>query len=169
MKTDLNTLLTTLYVHLDDRILPAIGFSRDNHPGRKPLLNDVELICLVVAQHLLGIASERRWLTHAHANLKDMFPNLPQQSGWSKRVRQASRLLSPVITELARDTPSWAEITRLVDSTPIPCGKSRETVKRSDLAGYAGYVQPARVAQLRDHLEPCPSDRAEGGGVAQAT
>jgi hypothetical protein len=54
-------------------------------------------------------------------------------------VRQATGLLSAVITELARDTPSWGEITRLIDSTPLPCGKSRETVKRSDLAGHAGY------------------------------
>ena len=64
MKTDLNTLLTTLYVHLDDRILPALGFSRDRHPGRKPALNDVELLCLVVAQHLLGIASDRKWIRY---------------------------------------------------------------------------------------------------------
>lgn len=68
-----------------------------------------------------------------------MFPNLPAQSGWGKRVRQATGLLSAVITELARDTPSWGEITRLVDSTPLPCAASRETVKRSDLAGHAGY------------------------------
>jgi hypothetical protein len=51
VNTELNTLLVTLYVHLDDRILPAIGFSRDRSPGRKPALNDVELLCLV-AQHL---------------------------------------------------------------------------------------------------------------------
>jgi hypothetical protein len=139
VKTDLNTLLTTLYVHLDDRILPALGFSRDHHPGRKPVLNDVELLCLTVAQHLLGIASERKWIRYAHTHLLGMFPSLPQQSGWSKRVCQATGLLSAVITELARDTPSWGELTRLIDSTPVPCGKSRETVKRSDLAGHAGY------------------------------
>jgi hypothetical protein len=139
VKTDLNTLLTTLYVHLDDRILPALGFSRDHHPGRKPVLNDVELLCLIVAQHLLGIASERKWIRYAHTHLLGMFPSLPQQSGWSKRVRQATGLLSAVITELAHDTPSWGELTRLIDSTPVPCGKSRETVKRSDLAGHAGY------------------------------
>jgi hypothetical protein len=40
---------------------------------------------------------------------------------------------------LARDTESWHEILRLVDSTPVPCGTSRETVKRSALAGDAGY------------------------------
>ncbi|AIT60024.1 MULTISPECIES: IS982 family transposase [Actinomycetes] len=139
MNTDLNTLLITLYVHLDDRILPAIGFTRDHHPGRKPALNDVELLCLLVAQHLLGISSDRKWIRYARTHLKSMFPALPGQSGWGKRVRQSTGLLSAVITELARDTPSWNEVTRLIDSTPLPCGKSRETVKRSDLAGDAGY------------------------------
>src|SRR6218665_2156442 len=32
----------------------------------------------------------------------------------------------------------WDESTRLIDSSPVPCGLSRETVKRSNLAGYAG-------------------------------
>jgi hypothetical protein len=125
VKTHLNTLLTTLYVHLDDRILPALGFSRDHHPGRKPALNDVELLCLLVAQRLLGIASDRKWIRYARTHLLDMFPALPQQSGWGNRVRQAAGLPSAVITELARDTPSWADLTRLVDSTPVPCGTSR--------------------------------------------
>ena len=102
-------------------------------------MNDVELLCLLVAQQLLGIASDRKWIRYARTHLLDMFPSLPQQSGWGKRVRQSTGLLSAVITELARDTPSWADGTRLLDSTPVPCGKSRETVKRSDLAGHAGY------------------------------
>ena len=77
MKTDLNTLLTTLYVHLDDRILPALGFSRDHHSGHKPVLSDVELLCLIVAQHLLGIASERKWIRYAdsgHPAMSDLYP-----------------------------------------------------------------------------------------------
>ncbi len=68
-----------------------------------------------------------------------MFRNLPRQSGWGKRVRRSTGLLSAVITELARDTPSWREAIRLADSTPLPCAASRDTVKRSDLAGHAGY------------------------------
>ncbi|MCY7280318.1 MAG: IS982 family transposase, partial [Sphingomonas bacterium] len=86
--------MTTLYVQLDDRILPGLGFSRDRHPGRKLVLTDAELLCLVVAQQMLGIASDRKWIRYAHAHLKGMFPNLPQQSGWGKRVRQATGLLS---------------------------------------------------------------------------
>jgi hypothetical protein len=84
VKTDLNTLPTTLYVHLDDRIMPALGFSRDPHPGRNPTLSEVELLCLIVAQQLLGIASERKWIRHAHKHLKGMFPNRPRKIlGWA--------------------------------------------------------------------------------------
>ena len=139
MSNNLDTLLTALYVDLDDRVLPALGWSRDHRPGRKPVLTDAELICLVVAQQLLGISSERRWIRYAHKHLRQTFPYLPGQSGYSKRVRSLGGLLSAVMGELARDVPSWNDNLRLVDSTPLPCAASRETVKRSDLAGHAGY------------------------------
>jgi hypothetical protein len=136
---NLDTLLTALYVHLDDHVLPALGWSRDHRPGRKPVLDDAELVCLAVAQHLLGIASERRWIRYGRKNLAGMFPCLPGQSGYGKRLRRSGGLIAAVITELARDTGSWHDLLRLVDSTPLPCAASRETVKRSDLAGHAGY------------------------------
>jgi hypothetical protein len=136
---NLDTLLTTLYVQLEDRVLPALGWSRQHRPGRKPKLSDAELVCLAVAQHLLGIASERRWIRWARVHLRAAFPAVPGQSGFGKRLRAQAGLLAAVITELARDTPSWHDLLRLVDSTPLPCAASRETVKRSDLAGHAGY------------------------------
>lgn len=139
VRNNLDTLLTTLYVHLEDRVLPAVGWSRAHRPGRKPALTDGELLCLVVAQHLLGVASERRWVRYARKNLTGLFRYLPEQSGYGKRVRSLGGLISVVITELARDVDSWHDLLRLVDSTPVPCGTSRETVKRSDLAGHAGY------------------------------
>lgn len=139
MTNNLDTLLTALYVDLTDRVLPALGWSRDHRPGRKPALSDAELLCLAAAQHLLGIASERRWIRYARKNLAAMFPRLPGQSGYGKRLRRSGGLLAAVITELARDTASWHDLLRLVDSTPLPCAASRETVKRSGLAGYAGY------------------------------
>lgn len=92
-----------------------------------------------MAQQLLGVASERRWIRYARARLSGLFPQLPGQSGYGKRLRAQGGLIAAVITELARDTPSWHDDLRLVDSTPVPCAASRETVKRSDLAGHAGY------------------------------
>ncbi|MBP1136508.1 hypothetical protein JOE31_002740 [Arthrobacter sp. PvP023] len=108
-------------------------------PGRTPGLSDAERLCLVVAQQLLGYSSETRWIRYAGTHLTGMFPGIPQQSGYNKRIRAAGTLISATITALAKDTPSWHDVLRLVDSTPLPCGMSRETVKRSDLAAHAGY------------------------------
>ena len=40
---------------------------------------------------------------------------------------------------LADATPAAAELLRLMDATPVPCGQSVVTARRSDLYGYAGY------------------------------
>jgi hypothetical protein len=140
VNNELNTLLTTLYVFLTDRVLPDLGWSRRHRPGRKAVLDDAELLCLAVAQHLLhGRDSEAKWVRYARTHLRGMFPGIPDQSGYNKRIRAAGPLIAAVIQALARDTESWEDIVRLVDSTPVPCAQSRQTVKRSDLAGEAGY------------------------------
>ena len=120
VSNELDTLLTALYVDLEDRVLPALGCSRAHRRGRKPALADAELLCLVVARQLLGVASERNWIRYARANLAGMFPHLPGQSGYGKRLRAAGPLIAAVITELARDTDSWHDLLRLVDSTRCP-------------------------------------------------
>ena len=44
-----------------------------------------------------------------------------------------------MLAEVARRSPSFWDRLRLLDSTPVPCAASRETVRRSALAGYGGY------------------------------
>jgi hypothetical protein len=39
---------------------------------------------------------------------------------------------------IAEAAPGSAELLRLMDGTPVPCGQPVVTAKRSDLAGYAG-------------------------------
>jgi hypothetical protein len=68
-----------------------------------------------------------------------LFPYLPKQPGYHKRLKAAAPLLAAVMDYLARECPSWHDQVRLIDATPVPCGTSRETVKRSELAGWAGY------------------------------
>jgi DDE family transposase len=131
--TDLNTLLTGLYVRIDDYLAPRV------RAGRPPRLSDAELLTLAVAQVLLGVRSEARWLRLVPAALPGAFPYLPGQSGYNKRLRAALPLLKQVIRVLAADTDLWADPVWLVDSTPVECARSRPTVQRSDLAGVAGY------------------------------
>jgi Transposase DDE domain len=130
---DLDTLVIGLYVTIDELVGPRRG------PGRPPKLSDPELVCLAVAQVLLGFGSERRWLRFAARRLGHLFPYLPTPSAYNRRLRRAAPVVCLAICDLATHTPSWWDQLRLVDSTPVPCAASRETVRRSALAGHAGY------------------------------
>jgi Transposase DDE domain len=130
---DLDDLLTALYVLVDD-LLPA-----RRGAGRRPRITAAELITLAVAQILLQCHSERRFLRLARKQLGHLFPYIPKQPGYNKRLRSLAPQLCQVINHLARISPSFCERLRLLDSTPVPCGASRETVKRSELAGWAQY------------------------------
>ena len=140
MDADLDTLATALYVTIDDLLgmapqrapwRPAIGFS--------PQISDAELVTLAVMQALLGFTSEARWLRFATAHLQTLFPYLPQQPGYNKRLRNLAATISWLIGMLARDTSLWTDDVWVVDSTPVECARSREAVHRSDLAGWAEY------------------------------
>jgi hypothetical protein len=133
VRADLDTLVVALYVTIDELVGQRRG------PGRPPKLSDAELVCLAVAQVLLGFASERRWLRFAGQRLGHLFPYLPTPSAYNRRLRRAGPLVALAICGLAVHTPSWWDQLRLVDSTPVPCAASRETVRRSALAGHAGY------------------------------
>jgi hypothetical protein len=132
---DLDTLLTALYVEIDDHVIPPARRGR----GQPKRLTDAELVCLAVAQVLLGARSEHHWLRLCYARLGHLFPYLPHQPGYHKRLKAAAPLLAAAIGHLARQCPSWDGQVRLTGATPVPCGASRETVKRSELAGWANY------------------------------
>lgn len=134
MPAALDTLVTALYVQLDDFLGP-----RHRGPGAPPKLTDSELIVLAVAQVLLGVPNDRQFLALARWRLAHLFPRLIDQSGYNRRLRGLAPEIGRCISYLAWVSPSFCDRLRLLDSTPVPCGQSRETVKRSELAGSAGY------------------------------
>ena len=138
MIADLDTLLTALYVELTDQIIPACGLTR-SRPGKPPEVTDAELVCLAVAQVLLRHDDERHWLRAAPKQVGHLFPRLLGQSEYNDRLKAAAPLMEAALRWLADDTPASAELVRLMDATPIPCGQSVITVRRPGLFGYAGY------------------------------
>lgn len=120
----------------------------DRWCGRPPLLSDSELVCLAVAQALLQVHNEARWLRFVGQRLGALFPYRPKRPGYNKRLRAALPLFKRVIRMLARDTDFWLGTVWITDSTPVPCGMSRPTVKWSDLAGWAGYGYCASHARF---------------------
>ena len=138
MIADLDTLLTALYVELTDRIIPSLGLGRRG-PGKPPEVTDAELVCLAVAQVLLRFDDERHWLRAAPRLVGHLFSRLLRQSEYNQRLKAAAPLMEAALRWLAGHTPGSAELLRLMDATPIPCGQSVITARRSDLFGYAGY------------------------------
>src|SRR5260370_21544087 len=71
--------------------------------------------------------------------MRRFFPYLPNQPGYNKRLRKLGGTMNWLIGMLARDTSLWTDDVWVVDSTPVECGRSKETARRSDLAGGAEY------------------------------
>lgn len=149
MDTGLDALATALYVEVDDFVRthpelvpwrPAVGI--------KPQVSDAELITLGVLAVLLQFDNETRWVRHVRARLSHLFPYLPQQSGYNKRMRKLAALMAAVMAHLAAATSVFTDDLVVVDSTPVECGRSRETAKRSDLAGFAEYGYCASHSRL---------------------
>ena len=129
MDNDLDTLATALYVTVDDLL--------NDHPevlpyrpkiGITPKISDAELLALAVMQALMNITSEARWVRYARKHLSQYFPNIPGQSGYNKRLRKLSGLMAWLIPTLARTVSVYNDDVWVVDSTPIECARSKETV-----------------------------------------
>jgi hypothetical protein len=136
---DLDTLLIALYVELVDHIIPGRGGRARRGPGRPQRVTDAEVVCLAVAQVLLRFYDERHWMRAARARVGHLFPRLLAQSEYNQRVKDAAGLMEAALRWLAGGTPGSAEGLRLMDATPIGCGQSKTTARRSDLFGWAGY------------------------------
>src|SRR6202167_3663513 len=132
MDADLDLLLTAVYVTADD-LLPE-------RPGNaRRIVTDAEVVTLCVAQAIMGIPSDRRFLAVASKHLRHLFPSIPAQPGYFKRRRRLADTLEWLMSVFASQSPGFYDDLLLVDSTPVECARSRETVKRSQLADAADY------------------------------
>src|SRR3954453_20659479 len=127
MLADLDLLLTAVFATADD-LLP---WRRRN---ARRSVTDAEVVTLAVAQAVMDIASDREFLAVAARRLCHLIPKLPKQPGyWKRRARLADRI-DWLTAMFAQDCPGYVDDVVLVDSTPVECGRSVETSRRSALA-----------------------------------
>jgi len=129
---DLDTLCIAVYCTADD-LLP------ERAANARRRVSDAEVVTLCVAQAVMGIPSDRRFLAVAAKRLSHLFPQLPNQPGFHKRRRRLSDTIEWLIGVFASESPGSEDEIVLLDSTPVECGRSLETVRRSALADFAGY------------------------------
>jgi Transposase DDE domain len=131
MHADLDTLCTVVYCTADDLLPEKPGNARRR-------VTDAEVATLCVAQAIMGIPSDRRFLAVARKWLGDLFPELPQQPGFHKRRARPTETIEWLIGVFAAQSPGFHD-DLLIDSTPVECARSVETARRSALAEAADY------------------------------
>ena len=140
MLADLDTLVIALYCAACS-LFPASDLGPRR--GRPLKISDNELICLMVAQMLLGYPSERQFLPVARWRLGHLFPNLPAQSTSNTRCRALSAKLVTLWRAISAELPGFTDQLSFIDTTPLPCGQSVQTVNRSELAPWCAFGYPA--------------------------
>ena len=87
----------------------------------------------------MGTPSDRRFLRAAKRQLGHLFPCLPSQDALHKRRARLAETIEWLIGVFAARSPGHGDDLLLLDSTPVECGRSLETTRRSRLADICGY------------------------------
>ena len=136
MLADLDLLLIAVFCAADD-FLPAAT------KNARRIVTDAEVVTLCVAQAIMGITTDPRFLAIARKRLCHLFPTLPDRAGLYKRREALSDTIEALIAVLADHSPGAVDDVLLVDSTPVECARSRETVKRGGASSLADAISDA--------------------------
>ena len=132
MHADLDLLCVSVYCTADD-LLP------DRRRNARRRLSDAEIVTLCVAQVVMGLPSDRRFLRAARRQLGHLFPYLPGQDAFHKRRARLAEQIEWLCGVFVDRSPGSRDELVLLDSTPVECGRSVETTRRSQLADVCGY------------------------------
>lgn len=165
MLADLDLLLCAVFCTADD-LLPE----KDRNARRS--VTDAEVVTLAVAQEMMGIDHDAEFLAIAARRLGHLFPKLPQQPGYWKRRQRCAETIEWLISIFAQDSPGYHDTVVLLDSTPVECGRSVETARRSQLADACGYGYSRSHSRwfwgMRLHLLAAPDGTPRAAILAPA-
>ena len=165
MLADLDLLLCAVFCTADD-LLPVRA------RNAKRSVTDAEVVTLAVAQEMMGIDHDAEFLAIARRRLSHLFPKLPKQPGYWKRRQRLSDTIEWLIGMFAADSPGYHDRVVLIDSTPVECGRSVETARRSQLADACGYGYSRSHSRwfwgMRLHLLAAPDGTPRAAILAPA-
>src|SRR5215210_554531 len=165
MDADLDLLLISVYCTADDLLPPPRANARRR-------LSDAEIVTLCVAQALMGKPSDRRFLKAARRQLGHLFPLLPSQDAFHKRRQRLGETFEWLLGVFASQSPGASDDVLLLDSTPVECGRSLETARRSQLADVCGYGYSRSHSRwfwgVRLHLACAPDGTPRAAAIVAA-
>src|SRR3954465_6411307 len=112
MLADLDLLPIAVFCAADD-FLPVRA------RNAKRMVTDAEVVTLAVAQAIMGIPSDERFLAVAATRLGHLFPRRPERPGCWKRRDRLAEVIERLIVEFTQRCPGWDDDLLIVDSTPV--------------------------------------------------
>ena len=136
---NIESLLTIIYVMVDDWYQEKGQLLLRGKVGRKPEFSDSEVITLMVAEDYIPYPGEAQYLGYIRANHLALFPRLIDQSQFNRRARQLRYLVEAMRQDWLIDLGVDKTGTFLMDTKPVPVVGYKRSKRRSDFRGSADY------------------------------
>jgi hypothetical protein len=117
---------------------------------------DGELLTVAVVGELCGVSRERAWLRQVRASYHALFPRLPEESRYARRLQRLRHAFRAFRDQLLRWADADLDPHRIMDSYPLPlCACYRLRASNQPVEGSAfGYCASKRQFYfgLRPHV-----------------
>src|SRR5260370_20222340 len=129
---DMVSLLTTIFVLVDEWYIGKGQTFLKGKPGAKPEFSDSEMLTLMLAQDFIPYPGETQYIGYIRANYSREFPKLVDQSQYNRRARGLRHLVEMLrrdwVGQLGVENPKQL----LVDTKPIPVLGYKRTKSKSE-------------------------------------
>lgn len=135
----IETLLTIIYVWVDEWYQEKGQYLLKGKVGRKPEFSDSEVITLVVAEDYIPYPGETQYLAYICANHGELFPKLVDQSQFNRRARSLRHLIEAMRQDWLMQLGVDQADTYLMDTKPVPVVGYKRSKRHSEFQGSADY------------------------------
>jgi hypothetical protein len=144
---DFPSLMTTVFVLVDDWYNQHVKPSQRPRPGTQPQFSDSEVLTLALLMDYLPFPGETQFLGFIRANYLSWFPQLLSQSQFNRRLRQFDGLLESLRRHWVVMLGATHESHLIIDTKPIPVLGLKRDKRRSDFSGNAtpGYCAARKL------------------------
>jgi hypothetical protein len=136
---DIETILTIIYVLVDDWYQSKGRELLQGKVGRHPIFSDSEVITLMLAEDFIPYPGEQQFIGYMRANHLALFPNLLDQSQFNRRARGLRLMVEALRCDWLVELGIEHAEHFLIDTKPIPVVGYKRSKSRSDFAGSAAY------------------------------
>lgn len=131
----IETLLTILFVQVDDWYQTTGCQLLQGKVGRKPRFSDSEMMTLMIAEDYIPYPAERQYIGYIRANYADLL----DQSQFNRRARRLRHLVEAMRQDWLMALGVDETTTYLLDTKPIPVVGYKRSKQRSYFRGSADY------------------------------